>query len=60
VTGDGPEHRLRSWAWTLCVLALSLYFAAHLVAAVAPMLVGVGATTAIGCAIWLIVRRNRW
>jgi hypothetical protein len=60
VAGEGPEHRLRSWAWTLLVVALSLYFTAHLIAAVVPLLVGLGAAAAIGGLIRLIARRRRW
>lgn len=57
---DGPERRLRSWALTLGLVALVCWMAAHVIVAIAPVLIMIGAVVAVGYISWVIVQRRRW
>jgi hypothetical protein len=60
VPANGTESRLRSLAITMLVVAVALYFSVHLIVAIAPVLITIGAVVMIGAVIWQIVQRRRW
>jgi uncharacterized membrane protein (DUF485 family) len=59
-TPGGPESKLRSIAVTLFVVSVAVYVSVHLIVAVAPVLVALGAAAAVITTIGVIIRRRRW
>jgi hypothetical protein len=59
-TPGGGESRLRSLAITALLVAVSVYLAVHLIAAVVPELIVFGAVAVVGYVVWLMIKRRRW
>jgi hypothetical protein len=59
-TPGGPESKLRSIAVTLFVVSVVVYLSVHLIVAVAPVLVALGAAAMVIAIIGLIIRRRKW
>ncbi len=59
-TPGSPESKLRSIAVTLLVVSVAVYLSVHLILAVAPVLVALGAAAMVIAIIGLIIRRRRW
>jgi hypothetical protein len=56
----GPESKLRSLAVTLLVVSVAVYLSVHLILAVAPVLIALGAAAMVIAIIGFIIRRRRW
>jgi len=57
---DGIQQRARALAVTAVMVGLGLYVAVRLISSVATVLIGAAVISAVGYAILLVVRRQRW
>jgi hypothetical protein len=59
-TPGGPESKLRSIAVTLLVVSVAVYLSVHLILAVAPVLIVLGAAAMVIAIVAFIIRHRRW
>ena len=59
-TPGGPESKLRSIAVTWLAASFAVYLSVHLILAVAPVFIVIGAAATVIAVIGFIIRHRRW